>query len=152
MSVRDFLTTPTQALRGTIFHRVIRGFMIQGGGLTPQLRQKPTKPAIKNEAQNGLKNVRGSVAMARTAGIETATSQFFINTANNGALDHKGMGANDYGYAVFGRVIAGMDVVDKIERVKTGAADVPESLVMISSVTLKAPRPAWSHSSDPSPT
>lgn len=137
-SVANFLDYANSGFyAGTIFHRVIRGFMIQGGGLTPQLRQKPTKPPIPNEANNGLKNVRGTVAMARTSGIETATSQFFINTADNPPLNHRGLGPAEYGYAVFGRVVAGMDIVDKIERVKTNNADVPESLVMITGVLVK---------------
>lgn len=126
---------------GTVFHRVIRGFMIQGGGLTADLQRKPTRAPVENEASNGLKNERGSVAMARTADIHSATSQFFINTANNRALDHKGMGAGDYGYCVFGKVMEGMDVVDAIEKVKTGTTndykDVPLEPVAIKSVRLK---------------
>lgn len=102
---------------GTIFHRVIPDFMIQGGGFDEALDQKPTRAPIKNEADNGLKNVRGSIAMARTSAVDSATSQFFINLKDNAFLDH---GARDFGYAVFGRVTSGMDVVDKIAAVKTG--------------------------------
>lgn len=122
---------------GTTFHRVIRGFMIQGGGLTAELTPKPTKPPIDNEATNGLKNTRGTVAMARTAVVNSATSQFFINTVDNPALDHKGVGP-DFGYAVFGRVTAGMDVVDKIEKVKTLPGDVPATPVTIMRVVVKS--------------
>lgn len=122
---------------GTIFHRVIRGFMIQGGGLTPQMRTKPTKPPIKNEANGLLKNERGTVAAARAGGVDSATAQFFINTGDNVALDHKSIRPDEFGYAVFGRVIDGMDVVDKIDHVKTDRKDVPQSLVMIMGVHLK---------------
>ena len=124
---------------GTIFHRVIKGFMVQGGGFTPQMRLKKTGPPIKNEASILLKNERGTVAAARSSGIHTSTSQFFINTENNPALDHKSVRPDDFGYAVFGKVIEGMDVVDKIERVKTNGKDVPQSLVMITRVSLKQP-------------
>ena len=116
----------------TVFHRVINGFMIQGGGLTADLKQKPGDPPIKNEWQNGLKNVRGSVAMARTNVVDSATSQFFINVVDNGFLDQARDGA---AYAVFGKVIAGMDVVDKIKAVKTGAGDVPVTPVVIEKVS-----------------
>lgn len=122
---------------GTIFHRVIRGFMIQGGGLTPDLQRKPTRPPIKNEATNGLKNTRGAIAMARTAEVDSATSQFFINTVDNPFLDHKSPDPKGYGYAVFGRVIGGMDVVDRIEQVKTGPGDVPVEPVVINAIRLK---------------
>jgi cyclophilin family peptidyl-prolyl cis-trans isomerase len=101
----------------TVFHRVIAGFMIQGGGMDADLRQKPTRAPIKNEADNGLKNTRGTLAMARTSDVNSATAQFFINLADNAFLDH---GGRDFGYAVFGRVTAGMDVVDAIAKVKTG--------------------------------
>ncbi|TNH42862.1 peptidylprolyl isomerase A [Photorhabdus luminescens] len=100
----------------TIFHRVIPGFMVQGGGFTKDLQQKATKAAIKNEADNGLRNLRGTISMARTADKDSATSQFFINVADNAFLDH---GQRDFGYAVFGKVVKGMDVVDKISQVKT---------------------------------
>jgi cyclophilin family peptidyl-prolyl cis-trans isomerase len=126
--------------QGTIFHRVVRGFMIQGGGYTPQMRQKPTRPPIKNEAAQFLKNERGTVAAARLASIDSATAQFFINTAQNTALDHKSILPDEYGYAVFGRVIDGMDVVDRIEHVKTNSKDVPQSLIMITRVFVKEPQ------------
>ncbi len=124
--------------QGTIFHRVIPNFMIQGGGYDEQFQQKPTRPPIKNEAQNGFKNERGTLAMARTSEIDSATSQFFINLANNSFLDH---GQRDFGYAVFGKVTAGMDVVDKIAALPTGAAgpfskDCPVQPVVIESVQL----------------
>jgi len=115
---------------GTIFHRVISGFMIQGGGMTADMSQKKTKASIKNEADNGLKNDRGTVAMARTADVNSATSQFFINHKDNDFLNH---GSRDFGYAVFGRVIDGMDVVDKIAAVPTGRGDVPTETIVIES-------------------
>ena len=125
---------------GTIFHRVIKGFMIQGGGFTPQMRLKPTRPPIKNEASMILKNERGTIAAARSGGVNSSTAQFFINTAQNSDLDHKGIRPDDCGYAVFGRVIEGMDVVDKIEQVKTNGTDVPKTLIMITHVSVKAPQ------------
>ncbi|EHY78398.1 peptidylprolyl isomerase A [Stutzerimonas stutzeri] len=102
---------------GTVFHRVIPGFMVQGGGFGEGLNQKPTKAPIKNEADNGLHNVRGTVAMARTQNVNSATSQFFINHRDNDFLDH---GGRDFGYAVFAKVVRGMDVVDQIAQVPTG--------------------------------
>ncbi|MCY3625282.1 MAG: peptidylprolyl isomerase [Candidatus Dadabacteria bacterium] len=116
---------------GTIFHRVINNFMIQGGGMTADMKQKPTKDPIKNEADNGLKNERGTIAMARTAVVDSATSQFFINHADNSFLDH---GARDFGYAVFGKVVEGIEVVDKIAAVQTRAGDVPVETVSILSI------------------
>lgn len=120
---------------GTIFHRVIPGFMIQGGGFTEDMQQKSTQPPIQNEAANGLKNRRGTLAMARTSDKDSATSQFFINLADNSFLDH---GERDYGYAVFGEVTEGMDVVDQIAAVPTGNraghGDVPVEPVVIESV------------------
>ncbi|MDX1547337.1 MAG: peptidylprolyl isomerase [Rhodothermales bacterium] len=117
---------------GTIFHRVIPGFMIQGGGMTPGLDQKKTRPPIKNEADNGLANERGTVAMARTQVVDSATAQFFINLSDNSFLDH---GTRDFGYAVFGRVVDGMDTVDAIASVQTGSRgmhqDVPTEDVVI---------------------
>ena len=101
----------------TIFHRVIDGFMIQGGGFDANMRQKDTFKPIKNEADNGLRNDRGTVAMARTSDVNSATSQFFINHGNNDFLNH---GGRDFGYAVFGKVVRGMDVVDRIAKVRTG--------------------------------
>ncbi len=119
---------------GTIFHRVIGNFMIQGGGFDANLKQKPTNPPIKNEATNGLGNDLYTVAMARTGVVDSATSQFFINVADNGFLNHSG--PSNYGYAVFGKVVEGMDVVDRIKAVKTGAkgmfsSDVPQETVVI---------------------
>jgi peptidyl-prolyl cis-trans isomerase A (cyclophilin A) len=102
---------------GTIFHRIVPGFVIQGGGLTADFANKETRAPIRNEAKNGLKNTRGSLSMARTSDVNSATSQFFVNLSDNGFLDH---GPRDYGYAVFGRVTAGMDVIDKIAAVTTG--------------------------------
>jgi len=117
---------------GTVFHRVISGFMIQGGGMDADLRPKATRAAIKNEADNGLKNTRGTLAMARTSDVNSATAQFFINLADNAFLDH---GTRDFGYAVFGRVTGGMEVVDAIAKVKTGRKghhdDVPVEPVTV---------------------
>ncbi|WP_126444794.1 peptidylprolyl isomerase [Sulfuricystis multivorans] len=120
---------------GTIFHRVIDGFMIQGGGFLPGMKQKPTNAAIENEAANGLKNQRGTIAMARTSDPHSATAQFFINVADNDFLDFRAPSGNGWGYCVFGRVVEGMDVVDAIRRVKTGNRgfhqDVPVEDVVI---------------------
>lgn len=134
ISVENFLSYVNDGYySGTIFHRVIKNFMIQGGGFTADMKQKPTKDPIKNEAKNGLSNSKGTLAMARTAVVDSATSQFFINHADNKFLDH---GTRDYGYAVFGKVIEGMDVVDKIAIVPTGHQDVPTETVTIESITL----------------
>lgn len=120
---------------GTIFHRVISHFMIQGGGMTPDLQLKPTREPIVNEADNGLSNVRGTIAMARTNEVNSATSQFYINVELNGGLDHTGKDSSrEWGYAVFGKVIEGMDVVDDIRFVETGPNDVPLETVLIESV------------------
>ena len=108
---------------GTIFHRVIPGFMAQGGGFTANLQQKPTRPAIRNEAGNGLRNATGTVAMARTADPHSATAQFFINVAENDFLDFKSPDDKGYGYTVFGRVTTGMDVVQKMIQVPTASSD-----------------------------
>ena len=120
---------------GTVFHRVIKGFMLQGGGFDADMRQKATAPAIQNEANNGLKNKRYTLAMARTSAPHSATSQFFINTVDNGFLDFTAESAQGWGYAVFGRVVAGTEVVDAIEKVRTGNraghADVPLETVTI---------------------
>mgnify|MGYP004708087783 FL=1 len=117
VSVKNFVDYAQSGYyNNTIFHRVIPGFMVQGGGFTTDMQQKATKEPIKNEADNGLRNLRGTVAMARTADKDSATSQFFINVADNAFLDH---GQRDFGYAVFGKVIKGMDVVDKMSQVKT---------------------------------
>ena len=125
---------------GTIFHRVIDGFMIQGGGFTRDLNQKQTREAIPNEAANGLKNRRGTIAMARTMVPDSATSQFFINLVDNDFLDFRSETPQGYGYAVFGEVTDGMDVVDAIAKVKTGFAgphqNVPEEAVVIRRVTV----------------
>jgi peptidyl-prolyl cis-trans isomerase A (cyclophilin A) len=121
---------------GTIFHRVIGNFMIQGGGMTADMKQKPTRPPIPLESKNGLVNVRGSVAMARTNDPDSASAQFFINVKDNAFLD--AANARDgNGYAVFGKVISGMDVVDKIKAVPTGPGDVPVTPVVIKSATLE---------------
>jgi cyclophilin family peptidyl-prolyl cis-trans isomerase/Skp family chaperone for outer membrane proteins len=118
---------------GTVFHRVIKDFMIQGGGMTDKMVEKPTGAAIKNEANNGLKNLRGSIAMARTGEIDSATAQFYINHKDNPNLDHQPGDPDRFGYAVFGKVIKGLDVVDKIAAVKTGPRDVPVEPVVIKS-------------------
>ncbi|MEO5339488.1 MAG: peptidylprolyl isomerase [Magnetococcus sp. MYC-9] len=123
---------------GTLFHRVINGFMVQGGGYTADMKQKPTRPAIRNEADNGLKNLRGTIAMARTAAKDSATAQFFINLVDNSFLDH---GSRDFGYAVFGKVVQGMEVVDRIAAVKTGAGDVPAEPVLILGVRRQGAAP-----------
>jgi cyclophilin family peptidyl-prolyl cis-trans isomerase len=124
---------------GTIFHRVIPGFMVQGGGFASGMEQKDTRPPIRNEATNGLENLRGTLAMARTSDIHSATAQFFINLVDNDFLNHQ---PGNYGYAVFGRVIAGMDVVDAIAAVPTtrrrGHGDVPVDEVVVHSVTREA--------------
>ena len=127
---------------GLIFHRVIPGFMVQGGGFDPGMSQKKTKAPIKNEAANGLKNVTGSIAMARTNVVDSATSQFFINVKDNDFLNHKSPAPDGFGYAVFGRVVEGMDVVQKIEKVRTSnhgmQQDVPVEAVVINSVRVEA--------------
>jgi len=125
---------------GTVFHRVIKGFMVQGGGFAPGMKQKPVGPAIANEANNGLKNRHYTLAMARTSDPHSATAQFFINATDNAFLDHKAENAQGWGYAVFGKVVAGNDVVDKIESVQTGSrgghGDVPLEDVLIVTATL----------------
>ena len=136
ISTKNFVQyVKTGFYKGTIFHRVIPGFMIQGGGFTADMTQKETNPPIKNEAKNGLKNARGTIAMARTGVVDSATSQFFINLVNNNMLDH---GARDYGYAVFGKVTKGMDIVDKIAKQPTTRkgmhANVPAQTITIRDV------------------
>jgi peptidyl-prolyl cis-trans isomerase B (cyclophilin B) len=125
---------------GTIFHRVINGFMVQGGGFTPDMRQKPTQAPIQNEADNGLKNDNYTVAMARTNDPHSATAQFFINVSDNAFLNYSSKTPNGWGYAVFGRVIEGQDVVDAIKGVKTGSyqghQDVPKEQVVIESANI----------------
>ncbi|MEO1337304.1 MAG: peptidylprolyl isomerase [Myxococcota bacterium] len=124
---------------GTIFHRVIANFMIQGGGFTTDMTRKQTRSPIMNEADNGLKNLPGTIAMARTGDPHSATAQFFINVNNNSFLNHRAKDSRNWGYTVFGRVIRGMDVVDKIRSVKTGAKgsfsrDAPQEDIVISKV------------------
>jgi peptidyl-prolyl cis-trans isomerase A (cyclophilin A) len=141
-SVENFLSYVKDGnYQGPVFHRVIKGFMIQGGGLTVSLARKQTKAPIPNEAGNGLKNERGTVAMARTGEINSATSQFFINTVNNSSLNHRGESPDQFGYAVFGKVLEGMEVVDKIESVPTTTKgsyqNVPVTPVTIKLVELK---------------
>ncbi|MAC45285.1 MAG: peptidylprolyl isomerase [Oceanospirillum sp.] len=124
---------------GTIFHRVIDGFMVQGGGFDRSFDEKETEKPISNESNNGMKNLRGTIAMARTSAPHTATSQFFINTVDNPGLDFGARGANSWGYAVFGKVVQGMEVVDAMSKVQTGMyrrhRDVPAELLLINSAT-----------------
>jgi cyclophilin family peptidyl-prolyl cis-trans isomerase len=126
---------------GTIFHRVIKDFMIQGGGFTKDMNQKPVHEPIKNEATNGLKNTRGTLAMARTSVVDSATAQFFINTVDNTFLNHTSPDPRGYGYAVFGHVTSGMDIVDKIRAAattnKSGMGDVPAETIEIKSIKRK---------------
>jgi len=141
ISTKNFLEYVDSGFyNNTIFHRVIPGFMIQGGGLTADMKDKKGHEPIKNEATNGLKNKRGTLAMARTNDINSATAQFFINLVDNDFLDHAG--AANYGYAVFGKVAAGMDVVDKIAKVATtnraGHQNVPAADVVITKASRKA--------------
>ncbi|OFW16901.1 MAG: peptidyl-prolyl cis-trans isomerase A [Acidobacteria bacterium RIFCSPLOWO2_02_FULL_59_13] len=139
ITVKNFLSYVDEKFYdGTIFHRVISNFMIQGGGFTPDMQQKRVKAPIKNEAGNGLKNMTGTLAMARTNVVDSATAQFFINVVDNDFLDHQNTTSQGFGYAVFGKVIQGMDVVEKIKAVKTGSkmgfSDVPAEAVVIKSV------------------
>jgi peptidyl-prolyl cis-trans isomerase B (cyclophilin B) len=139
-SVANFLQyVDAEHYDGTIFHRVIATFMIQGGGYDQMYEKKPVHGPIQNEADNGLKNKRGTVAMARTGDPHSATAQWFVNVVDNAFLDHKAKDAQGWGYAVFGRVIEGMDVVDRIKAVPTGsngpfAKDAPDELVVIQAV------------------
>jgi cyclophilin family peptidyl-prolyl cis-trans isomerase len=140
ISAKNFLQYVDEGFYdGVIFHRVISGFMVQGGGFTPQMQQKKTRAPIQNEAANGLKNLRGTLAMARTSAPHSASAQFFINHKDNAFLDYPG--SDGWGYAVFGRVVAGMDVVDKIAAVQTGVkagmSDVPVQPVAIVSARRK---------------
>lgn len=141
-TVENFLSYVNEGFyNGTIFHRVIDGFMIQGGGFTQDLQQKATKPPIQNEADNGLKNDRGTIAMARTNNPNSATAQFFINVVNNDFLNHRNKTTRGWGYTVFGKVVEGMDVVDKIRKTPTGPSgpfrqDVPKTPVVIESATV----------------
>jgi cyclophilin family peptidyl-prolyl cis-trans isomerase len=138
-SVTNFLAyVDNQHYAETIFHRVIKDFMIQGGNFTAEMTPKKTRAPIKNEAANGLRNLRGTIAMARTSVVDSATSQFFINLKDNGFLDHKNSSPQGYGYAVFGKVVKGMDVVDKIGSTRTHNVgrfrDVPMEPVVIHSI------------------
>jgi cyclophilin family peptidyl-prolyl cis-trans isomerase len=142
VSVENFLAYADAGFyEGTIFHRVKAGYVVQGGGYTPEMVEKATRAPIQNEATNGLKNTRGSVAMARMRALRSATAQFYVNVANNSALDHRGYSPDDFGYAVFGRVLSGMEVVDAIAKVKTGIngehEDVPTTPVVIQKVIVK---------------
>jgi peptidyl-prolyl cis-trans isomerase B (cyclophilin B) len=142
-SVENFLAyVDAKHYDGTIFHRVIPTFMVQGGGYDQSYEKKPVRAPVQNEADNGLKNTRGTVAMARTGDPHSATAQWFVNVVDNGFLDHQGKDPQGWGYAVFGRVTEGMDVVDKIKGVRTGAAgpfakDAPQDLVVIEYVKRK---------------
>jgi peptidyl-prolyl cis-trans isomerase B (cyclophilin B) len=140
-SVENFLAYAAKGhYADTVFHRVIKGFMVQGGGFAVGMTQKPTDAPIANEANNGLKNAKYTLAMARTSVPHSATAQFFINCKDNGFLDHTAESAQGWGYAVFGRVVGGTEIVDAIERVRTGRKgmhdDVPMEDVVIKSVTL----------------
>lgn len=142
-TVKNFLTNVENGhFDGTVFHRVIKGFMVQGGGFEPGMSQKPTGSTIQNEASNGLKNDKYTVAMARTSAPHSATAQFFINGADNEFLNFKSETPQGWGYAVFGKVISGKDVVDAIEQVRTGSrgghGDVPLDDVMITRATVVA--------------
>jgi len=142
VTVSNFISYANdQFYNGTIFHRVIKGFMIQGGGFDKEMKQKRTKPPIKNEADNSLKNLRGTIAMARTNVVDSATSQFFINSVDNHFLNHTDKTTSGYGYAVFGKVLKGMDIVDLISSVSTTFygphKDLPVDPVVIISVSIK---------------
>ena len=146
LSSRNFLDyVQAHFYDGTIFHRVIAGFMVQGGGFTADMHEKAARAPVKNEAANGIRNARGTVALARTADPDSATSQFFINLAENNFLDHQDSSPRGIGYAVFGRVVKGMEVVDAIAAVPTANAgmltDVPTTPVTLKSVHLAAPTP-----------
>ncbi|MFI4954522.1 MAG: peptidylprolyl isomerase [Gammaproteobacteria bacterium] len=139
ITVKNFMNYVNEGFYSqTLFHRVIPGFMIQGGGFTTDFEQKPTQPPIKNEADNGLKNLRGTVAMARTMDPNSASAQFFINLADNDFLDYRSPTPQGWGYAVFGKVVEGMDVIDTISKEKTGSRsgheDVPVNNVVIESI------------------
>jgi len=142
-SVENFLAyVDANHYEGTLFHRVIPNFMVQGGGYDKKYEKKPVRDAVTNEADNGLKNTRGTVAMARTSEPHSATAQFFVNVVDNAFLDHQGKDAQGWGYAVFGTVTEGMDVVDKIKGVTTGSAgpfakDAPQDPVVIEYVKRK---------------
>jgi peptidyl-prolyl cis-trans isomerase B (cyclophilin B) len=140
-TVENFLNYVNKGhYEGTVFHRVIKGFMIQGGGFEPGMKQRPTQAPIENEANNGLKNDHYTIAMARTSAPHSASAQFFINTADNDFLNHTAPTASGWGYAVFGQVVAGQDVVDEVNGVKTGRKgmfdDVPKEDVVIEKVVM----------------
>ena len=144
VTVENFLQYAGEGFyKGTLFHRVIPDFMIQGGGMEPGMKKKTTRSPIRNEATNGLKNRSGTIAMARTSVVDSATSQFFINCKDNAFLDHRDTTSRGYGYAVFGKVVEGMDVVRKIEKTPTGTKgpyrDVPVEDVLIISVEIQSP-------------
>lgn len=139
LTVKNFLTYVDDGFYdGTIFHRVIDGFMVQGGGFTADMRQKPTRAPIANEAANGLRNAHGTIAMARTSDVNSATAQFFINVKDNAFLDHRDRSAQGFGYCVFGRVVSGLETLDAIRQAPTGRkggmGDVPVEPVEILSV------------------
>ena len=142
VSVQNFLQYAADGFyENTIFHRVKAGYVVQGGGFTPEMVEKATRPPILNEATNGLRNARATVAMARTQALRSATSQFYINLAANTQLDHRGYAPDDFGYAVFGRVLSGMDVVDRIAQTPVASAgphdDVPVTPVVIKGIVVK---------------
>ena len=139
ITVKNFLSYVDESFYDeTIFHRVMDNFMIQGGGFSAKMEKKPTKAAIKNEAGNGLMNLRGTLAMARTGVVDSATAQFFINVVDNDSLNHRDESSHGFGYAVFGRVVEGMDVVDRIKKVavtlRNGMQNVPKKPVIIKSI------------------
>ena len=141
LTVKNFITNVENGhYDGTVFHRVIKGFMVQGGGFEPGMKQKPTGNAIRNEASNGLKNAKYTAAMARTSDPHSATAQFFINVADNGFLNHTAPTAQGWGYAVFGKVVKGTEIVDALRKVKTGRKgfhdDVPVEDVVIEKATV----------------
>ncbi len=143
VTVKNFLTYVEDTFYdGLIFHRVIAGFMIQGGGFDPNMQQRATRLPIKNEATNGLKNKTGTLSMARTNVVDSATAQFFINVKDNDFLDHRNTSSDGFGYAVFGQVVDGLDVIQKIEKVKTGSRglhqNVPVEPIVIHSVRVEA--------------
>ena len=140
ISVKNFLKyTDKGFYNGLVFHRVIPGFMIQGGGFKPGMNMMKTDKSIKNEANNGLKNTIGTIAMARTSEVNSATSQFFINVNDNGSLNHRSMDSRGFGYTVFGKVTKGMSVINKIKKVQTGRkrgfSDVPVEDIVIKKVS-----------------
>ena len=154
-TVENFLAYVNEGFyNGTIFHRVIDGFMIQGGGFTQDFQKKPTHPPVENEADNGLKNLSGTIAMARTNEPQSATAQFFINVVDNDFLDYRSPTPRGWGYAVFGKVVEGMDVIDAIRRTPTGSGgpfpkDVPTTPIVINSATVDSGAPAMESPATP---